>query len=115
MSEIPHELVKRIKEAFKLGKYTLREHGFERMIERGIHPKSIQKAVLEGLAIEYDQAGIIGVDESILFNGFSTKATPFHVKVAERTTNTGHRLFVVTVSEPDPNLWQDNYSKRRQS
>ena len=113
MPNIPGELAKRIREAFKLGNYTLREHGFERMIERGIHPQSVRRVVLEGDAIEHDPAGTKGADESLLFNGLSTEFTPLHVKVAERTTRKGYRHFVVTVYEPDPKLWQDGYSRRR--
>jgi hypothetical protein len=109
----PLDLVKRIKEAFELGNYTLRVHGFERMIERGIHPKSIRNIVLQGDAIEYDPAGVRGLDDSVLFNGQDDQQTPLHVKVAERVNTKGYRYFVVTVYKPNPQWWEDNYTKRR--
>jgi Domain of unknown function (DUF4258) len=115
MSDLPRDLIERIREAFRLGKYTLRVHGFERMIQRDIHPTSIRNAVIEGEAIEYDKAGTKGADESVLFNGFSNQQAPIHVKVAERITSKGYTHFVVTVYEPDPFVWTDNYRKRRQS
>ena len=33
---IPDDLTKRIRESFKLGRYTLRVHGFERTVERSV-------------------------------------------------------------------------------
>ncbi len=110
---IPNTLTERIREAFKLGRYTLRVHGFERMVERGIHPQAIRQVVITGQPIEYDAAGSRGVDESLLFNGVVGNK-PLHVKVAERITPTGYRHFVVTVYEPDPEIWQNGFSQRRQ-
>jgi len=83
------------------------------MVKRGIHPRAIRGVVLTGQPIEYDAAGIRGVDESVLFNGVSENR-PLHVKVAEHVTAGGYRHFVVTVDEPDPKLWQDGFSRRRQ-
>ena len=107
------ELIKRIREAFRLGRYTLRVHGFKRMVERSIHPQAVRQVVLTGQPIEHDAAGRKGVDESVLFSGV-WENRPLHVKVAERVTATGYRHFVVTVYEPDPDIWQDGFSRRRQ-
>jgi Domain of unknown function (DUF4258) len=109
---IPDELVQRIRDAFKKGNYTLQVHGIERMIERSIHPQNIRLVVLEGKPIEYASAGTRGVDASVLFDGKTKDNHPIHVKVAERVTIKGYRHFVVTVYEPDPKLWQNEFSKR---
>ena len=93
----PDELVRRIREAFRLGRYTLQVHGFGRMVERSIHPQTIRQAVRTGQPIEHDAAGKKGVDESVLSNGV-WENRPLHVKVAERVTAAGYRHFVVTVS-----------------
>jgi Domain of unknown function (DUF4258) len=113
--DIPDELIQRIREAFQKGNYTLQVHGFERMIERNIHPQSIRQIVLEGDPIEYDPAGTRGKDNSVLFNGQTSDHRPLHVKVAERTTEKSYRHFVVTVYEPGAKLWQNGFSQRRTS
>jgi hypothetical protein len=111
MTSAPYELVERIREAFLKGDYTLLQlHGFERMIERGIHPRSIRQAVLDGKPIEYDPAGTRGKYDSVLFNG-EVNSRP--IKVAEQTTARGYRHFVVTAYEPDANLWHNSFSQRR--
>ncbi len=110
---IPPQRLERIREAFKQGNYTLRLHGFERMIERGIQPQAIRQIVLEGEPIEFDPAGSRGDDDSVLFNGRTADGQPLHVKVTERKTSKGFRHFVITAYEPSLEIWHNDFSHRR--
>lgn len=107
-------LASRIRDAVAQGNYELREHAFERMIERNIDPKDVRHVVMEGQAIEYDESGVRGPDPQILFNGETSGGRPVHVKVGERTSGR-IRYFVVTVYLPEPEVFEQEYSVRRRT
>ncbi len=114
MSEIPLDLVNRIREAFTAYRYTLRFHGHERMEERNIAPLEIRDVILNGEAIEYDAPGSRGVDAGILFFARVSQNRPLHVKVIEvQNVRTKVWHFVVTVYEPDTTLWNAELKVRR--
>jgi hypothetical protein len=84
------------------------------MNERNIAPLEIREVVLQGHAIEYDKSGDRGEDQGVLFFSRVSDNRPLHVKVIEvqnAKSNIWH--FVVTVYEPDPQLWEADLKTRR--
>ncbi len=85
-------------------------HAVQRMFERTINGIDVEKVLRKGEVIaDYPD------DEpypSYLVLGF-VKSRPLHVVVAfEMSKNTCH---VITVYEPDPDLWDKEFKKRKMS
>jgi hypothetical protein len=83
-----------------------RLHAVQRMLTRGISEADIAQIVAQGKAIEdypsdwpYPSKLVLGWLES----------RPIHVVFAESS----HEIIVITVYEPDPNLWESGFEKRK--
>ena len=82
------------------------------MGERSVAPSEVRHVVLTGQPIEYDSPGSAR-PEGVLFNGNTTGGRALHVKVGlQAQIVRGVRHYVVTVYEPDPKLFSDNFSIR---
>ena len=88
-------------------KIRIGEHSFQRMFERNIEPGDVIDIVLTGEVInEYSDDKPY---PSYLILKF-VKSRPVHVVVARNDAN--GFCFVVTVYEPDPNLWSHDFKNK---
>lgn len=84
-------------------------HAFERMFLRSINPDQIRDIVESGeTIIEYSDDTPF---PSLLLLGYSDKR-PIHVLVG-RDSSTA-TCYIITVYEPDPLIWENDFKKRRQ-
>ncbi|MFO7729642.1 MAG: DUF4258 domain-containing protein [Spirochaetia bacterium] len=87
---------------------TYTRHAFTRMFSRSISPEQIRSIVSNGeVIIEYKDDTPF---PSILLLGYSNER-PIHVLVG-RDSSTA-KCYVITVYEPDPVIWEDDYKRRR--
>lgn len=83
------------------------EHSFRRMFEREISPDDVLEVVYKGEIIkDYPDDKPY---PSFLILKFVT-GKPIHVLVAKNTEN--GFCFVVTVYEPDPSLWSNDFKTK---
>ncbi len=87
-----------------------RNHAVKRMFERGIGNEDVRHVLATGEVIEnypddtpYPSRLIMGWRNS----------RPLHIVVAENSVE--QSIIVITVYEPDPKLWDDDYRRRRKS
>ncbi|RLE38586.1 hypothetical protein DRJ23_04600 [Candidatus Acetothermia bacterium] len=85
-----------------------RVHALQRMFERGITEEDVRHVLETGEVIErypddrpYPSRLVLGWRED----------RPLHVVVAEQAE--ADTLIVITVYEPDPTLWEDDFKRRR--
>jgi hypothetical protein len=72
-----------IREAAKMGKYTISNHGFERMKERSISSKDVQNVLINGKAVSKDLPGnSLGRKPGINFKGNAMDGRCVNVKVS---------------------------------
>lgn len=85
-------------------------HSYRRMFERNISPSMVREAAEQGVIIKcypddtpYPSCLILGYHESV----------PMHIVASvEPETDV---LIVITAYFPDPSIWDDNFSSRRNS
>ena len=83
-----------------------RVHAVQRMAERGIREEDVARVISEGKEIE-----IYPDDKpypSRLLLGW-VERRPIHVVTARAE----HEIIVVTVYEPDPDLWEHGFERRK--
>ena len=85
-----------------------RVHALQHMFERGITEEDVRHVLETGEVIErypddrpYPSRLVLGWRED----------RPLHVVVAEQAE--ADTLIVITVYEPDPTLWEDDFKRRR--
>jgi len=86
-----------------------RVHATRRMFKRRIEEKDVMQLLAKGTIIEdyHDDFPF----PSVLINGVSTDNRPLHAVVG--TDADLHRLYLITIYEPDPEKWPDNFTRRR--
>jgi hypothetical protein len=90
-------------------KLVFRLHAVQRMFFRSITEEEVRFVIENGQAIEsYDQD--TPYPSKLILGKFGLKI--LHVVVAFNKLE--NELIVVTVYEPDPHLWEDNFKTRRQ-
>lgn len=86
-----------------------RLHASKRMFEREISDDDVGYMLKNGEVIErYDDDYPL---PSLLLNGFTKNKRPLHLVVALNRDE--KRLIIVTVYEPNPLKWLDNFSRRK--
>lgn len=91
-------------------KIAYRLHASERMFAREISDKDVEYLLRHGEIIErYDDDYPL---PSLLINGCTPKKRPLHLVVAVNETE--KQLIIVTVYEPNPIIWLNNFSRRKQ-
>lgn len=86
-----------------------RLHASKRMFEREISDEDVEYLLKNSEIIErYDEDYPL---PSLLLNGFSKNKRPLHLVVAINRDE--KRLIIVTVYEPKPLKWLDNFSRRK--
>ena len=91
-------------------KIAYRLHASERMFAREISVKDVEYLLKQGEIIErYDDDYPL---PSLLINGYTTNNRPLHLVVAVNETE--KQLIIVTVYEPNPIIWLNNFSRRKQ-
>jgi hypothetical protein len=92
----------------KYHKLIYRQHAVKRMHERGIAEEEVEHVIANGTVIE-NYPDDTPYPSALLLGHAGTKA--IHVVYAD-DIETGTRI-VITVYEPDPEIWQDDLRKRR--
>ena len=86
-----------------------RLHASERMFEREIDDSDVEYLLTTGEIIErYDDDQPL---PSLLINGCRSNNRPLHVVIAINEQE--KQLIVITVYEPDPIKWLNNFSRRK--
>jgi len=84
-------------------------HAFERMFSRSITPEQVRNVVKNGEAIvEYSDD--TPFPNTLLLGYAGTR--PIHV-LAGKDSSTA-TCYIITVYEPDPFIWEDDFKRRRQ-
>ena len=86
-----------------------RVHATQRMFKRGLDEKDVTVLLARGTIIEdyHDDFPF----PSVLINGVSNDNRPLHAVVGIDADM--HRLYLITIYEPDPEKWSDNFTRRR--
>ncbi|MDX2130988.1 MAG: DUF4258 domain-containing protein [Planctomycetota bacterium] len=89
-----------------------RVHAVQQMFRRGISEVDVRDVVANGTVIErYPDDLPFPAEVRLGWVGAGPGATPLHIVTSfDATSNT---LFVVTVYQPDPRLWEDGFRRRR--
>ena len=89
-------------------KISYRLHATERMFAREISDKDVEYLLSHGEIIEhYDDDYPL---PSLLINGYTAHKRPLHLVVAINEQE--KQLIVITVYEPNPIKWLNNFSRR---
>lgn len=86
-----------------------RIHATKRMFERNVAENDVAKVLETGSIIE--QYATDFPLPSVLINGKVSMGRPLHLVVGVNKPEA--RLVIITVYEPDPEKWADNYTRRR--
>ena len=102
------EIVGAIRQKVAGGAFEFSDHATRRSIQRGIAPAEIQQAVAGGEIIEDYPDDYYG--PSCLILGYTLTQRPLHIHCTYAT-----RLLVkiITVYQPNPLEWVENYKVRR--
>jgi Domain of unknown function (DUF4258) len=85
-----------------------RVHAIERMVEREISADDVRAVVEQGKEIE-NYPSDFPYPSRLLLGWRGTR--PIHVVTAENATD--NETLIVTVYEPDPDLWEPGFEKRK--
>lgn len=85
-----------------------RVHAIERMVEREIGTDDVRVVVEQSKEIESYPVGF-PYPSRLLLGWRGTR--PIHVVAADNATD--NETIIVTVYEPDPDLWEPGFEKRR--
>lgn len=85
-----------------------RVHATQRMFRRSIEEHEVKQLFVNGIIIEEYLTDF--PFPSVLISGVSENKRPLHAVVGIDTN--ADRLYIITVYEPDPERWSNNYSKR---
>jgi len=88
-----------------------RVHATRRMFKRRIEEKDLMQLLTVGTIIEDYQDDF--PFPSVLVNGVSSDNRPLHAVVG--IDDDSCRLYLITIYEPDPEKWSENYNKRLSS
>jgi hypothetical protein len=102
------QLLNKIKESFKSGKYQYTRHGVEQRIKRTISRYEIEEAILSGEIIEDYPDDKYG--HSCLISGTTNAGRPLHIQVS-----LPQNVKVITVYQPDTAKWIFNRIRRSKS
>ena len=96
-------------EKIEFKEFNYSNHAVQRMFERGLNPSDIEKVIKEWNVItEYPEDKPY---ESILLLGYSNNI-PIHVVAG---IDYEYKVcYIITVYQPDPELWIDSFTKRRE-
>jgi hypothetical protein len=82
------------------GPIKFRKHAVERMWERGITEEEVSAALAVCVKIEEDP---------MLVRGYTQSGRPLHVCFSIEAGT----IYVITVYEPDPAMWVNGFTRRR--
>lgn len=100
-------MIKEISDKIIAGKFEYSRHAVDQSILRDILVAELVEAITEGEIIEDYSEDKYG--PSCLVLGFTTAGRPLHIQ-----TSYPERAFIkiITIYEPDPDIWIDNRSRR---
>ena len=102
------EIVGAIRQKVAGGVFEFSDHATRRSIQRSIAPAEIQQAVADGEIIEDYPDDYYG--PSCLILGYTLTQRPLHIHC---TYATRPLVKIITVYQPDPLEWVENYKVRR--
>ena len=85
-----------------------RVHAIERMAERGISDEVVRKVLMQGKEIESYPFDFPYLSR-LLLGWYVTR--PIHVVAADNSAD--NETIIVTVYEPDPDLWESDFGRRK--
>ena len=85
-----------------------RVHSVQRMFKRYIENEDVAQLLSNGTIIEEYQDDL--PFPSVLVNGVTDNHRPLHAVVGIDAEL--HRLYLITIYEPDPDKWSENFTKR---
>jgi hypothetical protein len=85
-----------------------RVHATKRMFQRNVDEEDVLGVLFNGDIIEQYEEDF--PFPSLLINGYSGKGRCLHIVVGIDISE--KRLYIITVYEPDPKKWTDNFSRR---
>ena len=97
-----------IRSQLAAGAIRFSEHAFTRLVERKISVREIRAAGLRGIVIEDYPADKYGPTSLLL--GITAEGRALHFQVSRRESD---MVKIITVYEPDPGEWADNFSRRK--
>ena len=95
-------MIEEIRAKFANDEFEFSRHAVDQTIRRGITVQEIREAVLFGMVIEDYPNDKYG--PSCLIFGRTGKYRPLHIQASYPSRP---RIKVITIYEPDPNLWID--------
>ena len=103
------ELLDSIRDKIKMRRYEFSKHAVDQTIVRGIAVSEMEQAILNrSIVIEDYPADKYG--PSCLILGYTDRGRPLHVQCSYPSRPL---IKIVTVYEPDPNLWLDLKIRKR--
>ncbi len=104
-NEDKENILNRIREAFKTGKYQYTRHGAEQRIKRNISRSDVEETIESGEIIEYYPDDKYG--PSCLVSGTASTGKSLHIQVS-----LPQNVKIITVYEPDSAKWIFNRIRR---
>ena len=86
-----------------------RVHAIERMFQYGIDEEDVRRVLENGETIKYYPDDTPYPSRLVL--GWRVATRPIHVVAADDTE--GGETFVVTVYQPDPELWEPGFRRKK--
>ncbi len=100
--------LKKVRDSLENGIIEWKKHALGRMLERGISRAEVREVLKSGEIIE-DYPDDQPYPSSLILGKAADR--PLHVVIAFREEY--QKVFVITVYEPDPQIFADNFKTRR--
>ena len=100
-------LIDEIRSKIAGGQFEFSKHAVDQTLLRGIRVQDVRDAIANGQVIEDYPDDKYG--PSCLILGFTKALRPLHIQCSYPSR---HKLKIVTLYEPDPDLWIDSKTRR---
>jgi Domain of unknown function (DUF4258) len=101
-------LIEEIRRKIANDEFEFSKHAVDKLLLRGIRIQEIREAVASGQLIEDYPDDKYGA--SCLVAGVTNTNRPIHIQCSYPS---GSLIKIITVYEPDPELWNSNFTQRR--
>ena len=92
---------------YSVEKLIVKQHAAKRMDERGISVSDVEYTIMHGIIIE-DYPDDLPYPSCLVLCA-EVNGRPIHIVIS----SDGELIHLITAYVPDPNKWDDNFSKRR--
>jgi Domain of unknown function (DUF4258) len=101
-------LIDKIRQKITEEQFEFSKHATDQTVSRRIQVREIQEAIASGQVIEDYPEDKYGA--SCLINGLTLNYRPLHIQCSYPSRPL---LKIITVYEPDPQRWNDDFTQRR--